>query len=167
MRGDRKTPGSLTLMQNTKLTFLLEEFPRLLLTLKADAPGKWGVMNAQQMVEHFIEAVLVAAGKIAVPQLTPEEKLPSMKAFLFSDKPFQENTKNPLLKETPPAPRLADMEAAVSELQRAFEAFIDSYKADPSKEIINPFFGPLDFAGQQQLLHKHALHHLRQFGIEA
>lgn len=154
-------------MHNSKLEFLLEEFPRLLLTLPPDAPGKWGLMNAQQMVEHFIDSVLVAAGKIPVPQLTPEDKLPKMKAFLFSDMPFQENTKNPLIKDIPPAPRLADMETAVSELRRAFKAFIESYKEDPAKEIINPFFGPLDFNGQQQLLHKHALHHLRQFGIDA
>jgi hypothetical protein len=29
----------------------------------------------------------------------------------------------------------------------------------------NPFFGDLNFAENVHLLHKHALHHLRQFGV--
>ena len=152
-------------MSHPKLSFLLVDFPALLQNLSAEAKGSWGVMNGQQMVEHFTDAILAAAGKISLPLLTPEERLPKMREFLFSDAPFQENTKNPLLNEQPPAPRSADMSMAVSELQRALETFVTAYREDPSKEIINPFFGPLDFNGQVQLLHKHAVHHLKQFGL--
>ena len=34
----------------------------------------------------------------------------------------------------------------------------------PLLESLNPIFGELDFNGNVQLLYKHALHHLRQFG---
>lgn len=152
-------------MSQSKLSYLLVDFPAFLQNLSAEAKGNWGVMNGQQMVEHFTDAILTAAGKIKLPLLTPEERLPKMREFLFSDAPFQENTKNPLLNEQPPAPRSTDMSIAVSELQRALETFVAEYRDDPSKEIINPFFGPLDFNGQVQLLHKHALHHLKQFGL--
>ncbi|MBC6492723.1 hypothetical protein ACFSQD_17795 [Flavihumibacter stibioxidans] len=152
-------------MNNIKLNFLLEEFPSLLQNLPANAKGEWGSMNGQQMVEHFIDAILLAAGKIPAPLLTPAESLPKMRDFLFSDAPFQENIKNPLVSETPPATRLPDMNTAVSELQRALNTFTEVFKEDPSKEIINPFFGPLDYTGQVQLLHKHAIHHLKQFRL--
>jgi hypothetical protein len=153
------------IMEPDKLHFLTETFPELLSYLPADARGNWGVMSGQQMVEHFIEAVLVAAGKIPLQLFTPPDRLPKMREFLFSDAPFRENTKNPLLKDEPPPTRLPDMATAVSELKRALDSFIAAYKNDPAKEIINPFFGPLNFEQQVHFLHKHALHHLKQFGL--
>jgi hypothetical protein len=152
-------------MDNVKLQFLLEDFPELLKSLPADARGKWGVMNGQQMVEHFIQTTLVAAGKIHLQLYTPIDRLPAMQEFLFSDTPFKENTKNPLLPDVPAPTRLPDMATAISELQRALQAFLSAYEFDHSREILNPIFGPLDFAGQIQLLFKHAHHHLKQFGL--
>jgi DinB superfamily len=152
-------------MDNIKLQFLLEDLPAFLQKLPADAKGKWGVMNGQQMVEHFTDMTLVAAGKIHLQLYTPSERLIKMREFLFSDTPFKENTKNPLLSDVPSPLRLPDMSTAISELQRALQAFVEAYEFDPSREIINPFFGPLDYSGQIQLLFKHAQHHLRQFGL--
>lgn len=148
-----------------KLHFLQEDFPLLLSKLAADARGNWGVMNGQQMVEHFIEVVLVAAGKIPLQLFTPADRLPKMREFLFSDAPFRENTKNPLMKDEPASARLPDMPTAISELNRAMQSFLKTYEKDPAKEVINPFFGPLNFEQQVHFLHKHALHHLRQFGL--
>lgn len=152
-------------MNQSKLYFLLEEFPALLTTLDPSTPPRWGKMNVQQMVEHFIDTTLVAAGKIPIQLYTPADRLPLMVKFLFSEDPFRENTKNPLLPETPPPVRLPDMETAISELKRALSAFEKAYAENPEREIINPFFGPLNYAGQIQLLHKHAKHHLKQFGL--
>jgi hypothetical protein len=152
-------------MGDSKLQFLLADFPVLLSQLDADKKGNWGLMNGQQMVEHFIEVVLVAAGKIPLQLFTPAERLPKMREFLFSDEPFRENTKNPLMKDLPVPVRLPDMPTAISELKRAFTSFETAYRDDPGKEIINPFFGPLNFDQQVHLLHKHALHHLKQFGL--
>lgn len=152
-------------MGDPKLQFLLTEFPVLLSALEADKKGKWGLMNGQQMVEHFIEVVLVAAGKIPLQLFTPADRLPKMREFLFSDEPFRENTKNPLMKDLPVPVRLPDMPTAISELKRAFSSFEAAFRDDPAKEIINPFFGPLNFDQQVHFLHKHALHHLKQFGL--
>lgn len=152
-------------IMETKRFFLEEEFPALLSKLNADAKGNWGVMNGQQMVEHFIEVVLVAAGKIPLQLFTPPDRLPKMREFLFSDAPFRENTKNPLMKDQPPPLRLPDMPTAISELNRAMQVFFRAFEKDPAKEIINPFFGPLNLEQQVHLLHKHALHHLKQFDL--
>ncbi|MBZ5857492.1 DinB family protein [Flavihumibacter profundi] len=152
-------------MDESKLHFLLEDFPALLSHLQAEAKGSWGKMNAQQMVEHFIEVVWVAAGKIPLQLFTPADRLPKMREFLFSEEPFRENTKNPLMKDEPTPEKLPDMPTAIHELKRALEAFQEAYATNPNKEIINPFFGPLDYSGQVHFLHKHARHHLKQFGL--
>lgn len=148
-----------------KLSFLLEDFPRLLTELDPSTPPAWGQMNVQQMVEHMTDAVLVAAGKIPVKLLSPENRLPQMVAFLFSEDPFPQNVKNPLMGETPAPVRYPNMETAITELKRALEAFQQAFAENPEREIVNPFFGPLNYEGQVQLLHKHAKHHLRQFGV--
>ena len=148
-----------------KLTFLLVDLPRLLTELDPSTPPAWGQMNVQQMVEHMKDAVLVAAGKIPVNLLTPEKRLPQMVAFLFSEDPMPQNIKNPLMTESPAPVRYPDMETAIAELKRALATFQQVYTENPEREIMNPFFGPLNYEGQVQLLHKHAKHHLKQFGV--
>lgn len=148
-----------------KLTFLLEDFPRLLTELNPSTPPAWGQMNVQQMVEHMTDAVLVAAGKIPVKLLTPEKRLPQMVAFLFSEDPLPQNVKNPLMTEVPAPVRYPDMQTAIAELKRALENFQQVFVENPELEIVNPFFGPLNYEGQIQMLYKHAKHHLKQFGV--
>lgn len=148
-----------------KLTFLLEDLHRLLTELDPSTPPAWGQMNVQQMVEHMKDAVLVAAGKIPAKLLTPEKRLPQMVAFLFSEDPLPQNVKNPMMPETPAPVRYPDMETAIAELKRALATFQQVYAENPEREIMNPFFGPLNYEGQVQLLHKHAKHHLKQFGV--
>jgi hypothetical protein len=57
------------------------------------------------------------------------------------------------------------METAIAQLKRALATFQQAYADNPEREIMNPFFGPLNYEGQVQLLHKHAKHHLKQFGV--
>lgn len=147
-----------------KLDFLLHQFPTQLRQIDADAKGNWGLLNGQQMVEHFILAVKSASGKLPQPLLTPAEQLDKLRSFLYSDKPFKENTKNPLLGD--PLPKhYPSMEEAIAKLEKELNYFAETFRQNPSLTTINPFFGELDFAGNVQLLHKHAVHHLRQFGI--
>lgn len=150
-----------------KANFLKNEYTKLLTQLDADAPGKWGKMNVQQMIEHMADYVRIASGRSTVPSLTPEEQVPRMQAFLGSEKPFRENTPNQLLPDEPPAVRNATKEAAVAELQDELEHFFQSYETAPGRAIPSPFFGVLNYDMQVQLLHKHSTHHLRQFGVEA
>lgn len=148
-----------------KLNFLLAEFPELLSTLDADAKGNWGVMNAQQMVEHFILSVKNASGKLKLPPVYEGERLEKNRAFLFSEKDFRENTKNPLMGEEPLPKHYPSMPAAIDKLRLELQYFADVFQKDPSLTTLNPIFGELDFDGNMQLLYKHALHHLRQFGL--
>jgi hypothetical protein len=154
-------------MYQEKENFLQTRFIPLLQQLKADEPARWGKMNVQQMIEHFTDAVMVASGKIKLPVITPEEKLPRMREFLMSEKPFKENTKNPLMAEEPAPLKKNTKEAAIGKLQEELIYFFEHFKKNPTMKTVNPLFGELSYEENIQLLYKHALHHLRQFGITA
>jgi hypothetical protein len=106
-----------------KVDFLKHQFVPLLRQIPSDTLPHWGTMTLQQMIEHFTDNVRLASGKVQLTEMfTPEEEIPKYQAFIMSDKPFRENTRNPI-------------------------------------------FGDLNYEQNVRLLYKHALHHLRQFGL--
>lgn len=152
--------------QAQKISFLKNDFISLLKQTSTDTLPAWGKMGLQQMIEHFSDAVRLASGKIAVTQIfTPEENLPKMRDFLMSDKPFRENTPNPLMPETPAPVRNKTIDEALAELKQEIETFFSVFQNNNQQQTRNPFFGDLNFEQNVQLLYKHALHHLRQFGL--
>ncbi len=56
-------------------------------------------------------------------------------------------------------------EAAIGKLQEEIIYFFEVFEKNPTMKTTNPIFGELDFEMNIQLLYRHALHHLRQFGI--
>jgi hypothetical protein len=109
--------------------------------------------------------MMVASGKIKLPTVTPPDKLPRLREFMFSEKPFKENTKSPVLAEEPVPLKKHTKEAAIGKLQEELIYFFEAFEKEPGLKTNNPVFGELDFDANIQLLYKHALHHLRQFGI--
>lgn len=117
------------------------------------------------MIEHMSESFRIASGKIQKKLLTPEERLPRMYEFMMSEAPFKENTKNIEMSEEPLPVINTDIQDAYIELQAEIDHFFTTFEAQPELRIMNPFFGNLNYEEWIQLLHKHALHHLKQFGI--
>jgi hypothetical protein len=152
-------------MNIEKENFLRTKFITLLQQLKAEEPQRWGKMNVQQMIEHLTDSVMSASGKLKLPVVTPPDKLERLREFLMSEKPFKENTKNPIISEEPPAPRKHTKEAAIGKLKEELISFFTAFENNPDSKTINPVFGELNFEENVQLLHKHALHHLKQFGV--
>jgi len=153
------------IMLSHKIQFLQQQFIPLLQTLSPNQQGVWGVMNAQQMVEHLGDAIKNASGKLIVPQLLFDEQLEKMRTFLMSDKPFRENTINPLMDKNGIPLRYPNMQAAIERVERELLYFFEVFSANPDLETRNAFFGELNFEMNVQLLYKHAVHHLKQFGI--
>jgi Protein of unknown function (DUF1569) len=153
-------------MDAVKLDFIQHKFIPLLNNLGADTAGKWGKMNAQQMVEHVTDFFNVSAGKIHFEIITPAEYLPKYKEFLLSDKEFRENTKAPaLVLGEEPLPLISNnIQEALAGLQKSVAAFVD-YFADAGKTSSHPVFGVLNFEEWVLLHYKHVMHHGRQFGI--
>lgn len=151
-----------------KENFLRTKLVTYLQRLDPATPPRWGKMNVQQMIEHYAgDAVRNASGRLKVDMIiTPPEHLERLREFMMSDKPFKENTVNPLMGENPAATRYSTIQAAIGALQQELIYFFEAYEKDPQLIIRNPFFGDLNFEQNVQLLYKHALHHLRQFGVE-
>ncbi|MDQ3682819.1 MAG: hypothetical protein M3352_07080 [Bacteroidota bacterium] len=153
-------------MTSNKIDFLKKDFLSYLKSVDSVTPPVWGKMSLQQMVEHYTDYVKIASGKIPNTKLlTPEDQVQKAQAFLMSDKPFKENTPNPLLPEVPPPVRNISMEEALKELETEIDFFFSVFKENNQQRTLNPFFGDLNFEQNVQLLHKHAVHHLRQFGV--
>ena len=154
-------------MDASKLDFIEHGFISLVKNLPVNTEGKWGKMNAQQMVEHVTGFFKVSANKTQFPLVSPSEHLPRLKAFLHSDKEFRENTKAPtsVIGEEPLPVRSNNMEEAIEALQQSIEEFVDYFEGDSYKTTLHPVFGELNFEEWVLLHYKHLLHHAKQFGL--
>jgi hypothetical protein len=152
-------------MNTEKINFIKITFPSLLKSLKGDEIPVWGKMNAQQMIEHMTDSFRIEDEKNIQIIHTPAEQLKAYKDFLMSEKEFKPNTKNNLMAETPPQEINDGIQKAIEELETEIDYFINYFKDDPMKITTNPFFGLLNFDEWVQLLHKHAVHHLKQFRL--
>jgi hypothetical protein len=155
-------------MSLEKENFLRTKLVTCLQRLDPATPPRWGKMNVQQMIEHYAgDAVRNDNGRLKTDKIiTPPEHLERLREFMMSDKPFQENTRNPLMGEEPAPLHYKTIQAAIGSLQQELIYFFEAYEKDPGLIIRNPFFGDLNFEQNVQLLYKHALHHLKQFGVE-
>ena len=154
-------------MDEQKLKFITEESILLFKKLTTDSLGKWGKMNAQQMLEHVAAFFYVSTEKIKFDLVTPVGHLPKYKEFLLSDKEFRENTKAPVtvIGEEPMPLRYATMDEAQENLEESIEYFESFFKDDAEKRTMHPVFGELNFEDWVLLHYKHVTHHLRQFGL--
>ena len=154
-------------MENQKKDFLQNRFVDLLRQIPSDMLPHWGKMSLQQMIEHFSDTVKIASGKTPQLKLHPHspEQLEKAQAFLNSNKLFKENTPNPLLPEVPPPVRNKTIKEALNELQKEIDYFFLVFSNDEHFQTRHFYFGDLNYQMNLQLLYKHALHHLRQFGV--
>ena len=155
-------------MSLEKENFLRTKLIAYLQRLDPATPSRWGKMNVQQMIEHYGgDAVRNASGRLKIDTImTPPEHLERMREFMMSDKPFKENTKNPLMGDEPAPLQYKTIQAAIGGLQQELIYFFETFEKNPELITRNPFFGDLNFEQNVQLLYKHAIHHLKQFGVE-
>jgi hypothetical protein len=149
-----------------KVDFLKHRLIPLLRQIPSDTKPHWGKMTLQQMVEHFSDSVRIASGKTVYADFVlPDEQLQKAREFMLSEKPFRENTVNPLMPEVPAPVVNVSAEEAINELQKELNHFFSVFEKNNLQVTRSPFFGDLNYEQNVHLLHKHALHHLRQFGI--
>ena len=153
-------------MIKAKEEFLKNDLIPLLEKLGADEKARWGIMTPQQMIEHFADAVKNASGSLLLPTLNEGEKLEKSREFLMSETPFKQNIDNPLIPKEGIPHRQPDLQAAINKLKKELDHFFLVFERNPELKTGNAFFGQLDYNMNIQLLHKHAVHHLKQFGLE-
>lgn len=142
----------------------LETILSYLNQLEENTPAKWGKMNAQRMVEHLSESILMSLGDHSTPLQIPADKIEKMQAFLASDVPFPKDFIVPFALEEFEL-RHEEIELAVDELVDNWIAFEEYYENHPDSTNMHPFYG--DLIGKQWLrIHqKHFTHHFQQFGL--
>ena len=149
-------------------SFFTETIPQLLDQLKPETQPKWGLLNPQAMIEHLVGSWRISNGKAEAPQMTPNDQLHQYREFLFSDQPFEANTKNPIMPEQEaPELRKPDLVSAKEQLKQEIHDFFAFFRENPHAQPIHPIFGPLDKEGWLQFQDKHMRHHFRQFGLLA
>lgn len=151
-------------MANKELFFQQEYIP-LLKKLNGDEKGNWGVLSPQGMIEHMTDSIGIAWKRVSNPLQTPEAVLERVRTFALSDKEFKPGTKNTLMTEEAAPLRNFSIEAAITELEQEIKSFLEFYKKNPDAVVLNPFFGEFNYEQWLHLLHKHALHHLKQFNL--
>jgi hypothetical protein len=152
---------------STKLHFLQHQYIDILKSVPTDEPARFGKMNVHQMIEHMSYAFRQASGLIPLAPANDEATTQKMYTFMMSDKPFRNNTPNPYLPDEPAMPEQDEISDSIQILQNDIEVFVDTFRDRDELRILNPFFGNLNQAEWIHLLHKHAWHHLRQFGVES
>lgn len=149
-----------------KENFLRTRLVTSLQKINPATPPKWGKMTLHHMIEHLADVMKVANGKLKMEIVTPAEKLPLYREFMMSEKPFKENTRSPVLPQELIPLRTRTIQAAIGKLQEEVIAFFEAFDNNPALKTIHPVFGELDFNENVQILYKHCLHHLKQFGAE-
>lgn len=65
-----------------------------------------------------------------------------------------------------PAPlRNKTIQDAIEEVEKEIQPFFNFHKQHSGIIVQNPFFGDLNYEEWRHLLYKHAMHHLKQFGL--
>ena len=98
--------------------------------------------------------------------MTPADRVPKMKEFIMSEKEFRPDTKNALMGDEPEPVKRASVAEAIDDLESELKDLVKHFENSPQSTITNPFFGDLNYEESIQLLHKHAIHHLKQFGVK-
>ncbi|MBL0356538.1 MAG: hypothetical protein IPP72_06400 [Chitinophagaceae bacterium] len=132
-------------MDAAKLSSIKEHFPSLISSLAPNTVGKWGKMNAQQMLEHVADFFKISTKKITMPFVSSPEHLEKLRTFLYSDKEFRENTKAPVLPDEPFALRNQSMQGSVEELKKEIIDFILLFETEKGLMTQHPVFGDLNF----------------------
>ena len=153
-------------MQVHQDQFLKEQYMFLLEQINPNQEPLWGKMTYQHMLEHMMAAFQVSCQQQPVPCIHEPERVAKMQAFLLTDIPFKENTKSPLLREALEPLIYSSVEEALQQLKEAMNTYFNQYTIQEDALVFHPIFGTLDKKLNDALLYKHAVHHLKQFGVE-
>ncbi len=149
----------------SKEKFFTHDYIPYLKKLNGTEKAMFGVLSPQGMIEHMTDSIGIAWGRIKEKPQLAEDVMERARTFALSDKEFKPGTKNSLMTETPAPLRNKNMPDAIHELDKEIHNFINYYKNNPHATVTNPFYGDFNYDQWLHLLHKHAIHHLKQFNL--
>ena len=128
---------------------------------------KWGILSAQQMVEHLEYGYRIASGEIQDFDITtPEKIIEKVHNMLYDYSKMPQNFDFPLAaKSKINELQYADLATAKEKMLEARSEYIAFYKQNPEALLKNAVFGEMNRYEWQLLERKHLNHHFEQFGI--
>ena len=148
-------------------TFIETGLKPRLARVQDDSPALWGLMQAQQMVEHLLLPLALGLGNFPELQpLFPEARLAANYQRNFVEKQMlPRNVKMPLLSDQPRPLAFPDLNAAKAAVLELAQAFVEYWEASPpDHRVLHPVFGQLNAQDWAYFQEQHLDHHLRQFG---
>ena len=129
--------------------------------------ANWGMMSAQNMLEHLESSYRMASGEIQNFEIaTPEEHLEIYRETIFNHNPMPLNHKHPLMNPDAPAELVhADLATAKNKLMEAIDKYEAFFKENPETRTKNSVFGMMNKYEWDLLNTKHLNHHFKQFGL--
>jgi hypothetical protein len=132
--------------------------------LRADQQPVFGVMTPQHMVEHLIWGVTFSNGKFPQQQIVPDDMTIKLRPLLmYTVKPYPRGIKTPMLGDTPPPLKYADIPSAIEQLKQELIDFENFFKENTT--AINPALGVLNYEEWIMVHNKHFTHHMGQFEL--
>jgi len=142
----------------------LETMLSILNRLSSSKTPLWGKMNAQEMVEHLSDMLMMSRGTGNFSIDVDAETIARRQQFLSSDKEMAKNIAVPFTKEIIVL-RHDELELALDEFAEEWINFTEYYENNPSASVIHPYYGDLDFNLWLKMHDKHFMHHFKQFGL--
>lgn len=143
-----------------------KELNALLDKLTENTQGQWGLMKAQNMIEHLALVMQHTNGKKQAPQRTTDEEAKKMKdMMIYTDAEIPQGLKSPLAGETADPFTYASLDEAKKHLNDELDEFENCFAANPSATFIQPRMGALTHDEWIIFHNKHFTHHFKQFGL--
>jgi len=150
-------PGFIDITDRKRLNLLLS-------TLHSGTLALWGKMNAQNMIEHLVEAVEYTNGKrIADLRFPPDKANKQRQDLVLSDFVIPRGVPG-YLPDTTKATRFKDLGAAILELNNELDAFEYFFRTEGATAT-HFEFGPMNYTEWIIWHGKHFTHHFKQFGL--
>lgn len=136
----------------------------VLSALQPNSMAIWGRMNAQNMIEHLVEAVEYTNGKRVADLAVPVEKADKEREELVnSDFVIPKGSHGNLTCATD-TKRFRDLATAINELNKELDAFEVFFKTE-GITATHFAFGPMNHKEWITWHGKHFTHHFKQFGL--
>jgi len=148
----------------------LKQLAEALPALQPDTTPLWGTLNAQAMLEHLTLGIKIGNGS-----LTPRGPIPydsydelrkrQVKMFVQSEKAFERNIMNPLMKDKPFQTRKDSLDEAKRWFTEELQRFAEYWENHQDSVLIHPTLGPMSAAEWLNFQRRHIRHHFTQFGL--
>ena len=146
-------------------SFLQTELPTLLRSLPADREPNFGLMTPQHMVEHLTYVTKVMQKRRGEPTGELNKSQRYFRKFIDNGAPFEHRPKPNVTKADLSPLRSANLEEAITVLEKAINDFYELFTANPDHKSYNEMMGEFNLAELELFNYQHGRWHTYQFSL--